>query len=105
MQLPGLPRRSSGSSAGTGLQIIGTFYRLAACQFVRPSPANEGENVVEPDPGRPTALRLGHLLLLAGISKNYQPALKRGPLAEGGESRGGSPRHMKVLLMAAAFPP
>ena len=26
-------------------------------------------------------------------------------LAEAGESRGGSPRHMKVLLMAAAFPP
>jgi hypothetical protein len=26
-------------------------------------------------------------------------------LAEAGESRGGSPRHMRVLLMAAAFPP
>ena len=26
-------------------------------------------------------------------------------LAGVGESRGGSPRHMKVLLMAAAFPP
>jgi hypothetical protein len=26
-------------------------------------------------------------------------------VAGAGESRGGSPRHMKVLLMAAAFPP
>ena len=28
-----------------------------------------------------------------------------GPIAGAGESRGGSPEHMKTVLMAAAFPP
>jgi hypothetical protein len=55
--------------------------------------------------------RLPHGLRAIGMGFQpdfYQASLESasyGSVAEAGESRGGSPRHMKVLLMAAAFPP
>jgi hypothetical protein len=42
--------------------------------------------------------------LVANLTFLVRPAAST-YVAGAGESRGGSPRHMKVLLMAAAFPP